>query len=198
MKYSDIYNRIADTYFSPKHINHKQKQLGVKKNSQFTQFFFVSIISVFLISFVFLLIFSQRSHINAQKKSLSILGNILPLRLEYDFSQSSEKIKIIALDLPLINLSDYDMLEFSLRGDKTKGFNSLIKIELESKRREKKDFYLRGVQSNWKIFKFPLRELIPLNSFSELSRISFIVEDWNAQNEKGRIFIDKIVFSKEG
>ncbi len=197
MKYTDIYNHIADTYFTTKHINSKVKPQGTKKKSKFAQFFFASLIVIFAMGFISLFLLWQGPRIKAQKKSLSVLGNILPLKLEYDFSDSSEKIKSIALDLPVINLSDYDTLEFSLRGDKLKGFNSLIKIELESKRREKKDFYLRGVQSNWKIFKFPISELIPLSSFSDLSRISFIIEGWNAETEKGRIFIDRIIFTKE-
>jgi hypothetical protein len=199
MKYSDIYNRIADTYITSKHqhqLQHKPKAVNKEQQRRILPISIASLVIVFAIGFALFAIIPRNSRIAPEKKSLSLFGNLLPLKLEYEFASSPEKIKGITLDLPQLNLADYDTLEFAMRGDKAKGFSSLIKVELESKRREKKSFYLRGVQANWKTFKFPLKELVSLNSFSDLSHLSFIIEGWNADNEKGKIFIDKIVFTK--
>lgn len=197
MKSTHIYNRIADTYFTNKQEEARQKN-ATKKWPIFFISLGISCLVIFLIIFLsFSGLFDKGAGVvKAQKKSLSVLGNIMPLKLNYEFIATSEKIKTIKLDLPQIGLSDYDMLEFSLRGDKQRGFSSLIKIELESRRREKKSFYLRGIEERWKVFKIPLQQINDLKSFTDLSHISFIVESWNIDKQYGRIYIDKIRFSK--
>ncbi len=196
MKYSQIYNRIADTYFtSKKEISH----FGNNSKSKLTLYISIAIASVIVLAAVLLFsgnIFQKTNTVRAQKKSLSVLANILPLKLNYQFSQTPEKVKSISLDLPKINVADYDVLEFALRGDSRRGFSSLIKVDLESSRRETKSVYIRGIESRWKTFKIPL-EISSLRSFSDLSRISFIIEGWNIEKEQGLIFIDKIQFTKK-
>jgi hypothetical protein len=196
MKYTQIYDRIADTYFTSHKERLKQKSLARKNKS----FFFVSIGLAIFLFLVFVLIFvlfiNTHPGLRAQKKSLSVLGNILPLRLDYNFSNSSEKIKSISLDLPKVNLADYDTLEFALRGDSAKGFSRQVRIEFLSSRKEKKAIYIEGINSGWKTFKVPLHQVPILDTFSDLSNISFVIEGWNTDKEKGRIFIDKIKFTK--
>ena len=198
MKSSHLYNRIADTYFTNKEERTERKAADRKRSVLFISIGISGLVIFLLILFSFNGVFSKTPSVKTHKKSLSVLGNILPLRLDYEFATTSEKIKGITLDLPEIIIADYDMLEFALRGDRQKGFSSLIKIELESRRKEKKSFYLRGIEARWKTFKIPLQQMNTLSSFSELSRISFIVEGWNIDNEQGRILIDKINFSKIG
>lgn len=196
MKYSKIYNHIADTYFTGDSERSNQRI----ENAQRTFFYLSIAVSALVVAFLFFFFLTKRPEklpsVIAQKKSLSVLGNILPLKIEYKFKDTSEKIKSISLDLPKINLNDYDNLEFALRGDPEKGYSSLIRIELESSRKEKKALYIKGIDSSWKTFKIPLRQIPTLNTFSDLNNLSFVIEGWNADKEEGRIFIDKIVFTK--
>ncbi|MBU2541289.1 MAG: hypothetical protein KJ593_05245 [Candidatus Omnitrophica bacterium] len=196
MKYTHLYNRIADTYFTRRE---EVSRGNINSKNRPNLFIGIGIVSLIVLIGVLLFsgnIFKKANTVKAQKKSLSVLANILPLKLNYNFSQTHEKIKSISLDLPKINLVDYDVLEFALRGDPQEGFSSLIKVGLESSRREKKSIYIRGIESRWKTFKIPL-EISELKSFSDLSGISFIVEGWNIEKEQGRIFIDKIKFTKK-
>lgn len=197
MKYSEIYNRIADTYFT----GDREHQAGRRQNNR--KFFLAlsltvsTIITLVAIYFIVSNLPKKEPSVVAQKKSLSVLGNILPLKIEYKFQDSSEKVKSISLDLPKISLNDYDTLEFALRGDPVKGFSSLIRLELLSSRKEKKAIYIRGIDSSWKNFKIPLRQIPKISSFTDLDNISFVIESWNADKEQGCIFIDKIRFTKE-
>jgi|GEM_PF-2953130 len=197
MKYSKIYNRIADTYFTggKEHLAKK----GEKNNKVY---FFVSIILLSLaistsIYFLFNALSKEKSAVYAQKKSLSVLGNILPLKIDYKFLDTSENIKNISLDLPKIDLADYDALELRLRGDPAKGFANLVKIEFASSRKEREGIYLKGIESAWKTFRIPLRQVPSLKSFSDLETITFVVEGWNIDKPQGCIFIDKIMFVKD-
>lgn len=194
MKYSKIYNRIAETYFTGRK-EHREKKAQENNKIYFFAALALLILIIFgLIYFIFNGLSKDKATVLAQKKSLSVLGNILPLKIEYKFLDTSENIKSIALDLPKIDLADYDALELRLRGDPAKGFGSMIKIEFESSRKEKKDIYIKGIDSAWKTFKIPLRQVPSLKSFSDLRAITFVVEGWNIDKPQGCIFIDKIKF----
>lgn len=197
MKYSKIYNRIADTYFTgvKEHLRNK-----AEKNNKI--YFFAAIVLLglaILTSIYFTLtgLSKDNARVTAQKKSLSVLGNILPLKIDYNFLGTSENVKNISLDLPKIDLSGYDALEVNLRGDPAKGFSRLIRIDFESSRKEKKGIYIEGIDSAWKTFKIPLGHVSSLMSFSDLQTITFVVEGWNINKPKGCIFIDKIRFVKD-
>lgn len=197
MKYTHLYNRIANTYFTSKDETLLERRTTKKRQLLFISIGVAALVILSLILFIFTSIFNKPFSVAPRKKSLFVLGNILPLKLNYEFTQTPEKIKSITLDLPQINLADYDTLEFTMRGDKARGFSSLIKIELMSRRREKKSFYLRGIESRWKTFKIPLSQIFTSRKFSDLASITFIIEAWNIDNQEGRIFIDKIRFSKK-
>lgn len=197
MKYSKIYNRIADTYFTGDKEHLAGKAEANKKIYFAVTIVFLTLITSAAVYFIFNGLSKDSRAVIAQKKSLSVLGNILPLKIDYKFLGTSENVKNISLDLPKIDLADYDALELRLRGDPAKGFANLIRIEFESSRKEKEGIYLKGIDSTWKMFRIPLGQIASLKSFSDLVNITFVVEGWNIDKPQGCIFIDKIMFVKE-
>lgn len=128
-------------------------------------------------------------------KSLYIIQDKTPIAVEYDFSVLGiARTKALSFDLNNINLSGFNYLEMSLRtADKTKT-DTVIKVQAENSLLEKDAQYLSGINSSWRKFRLPLKNFKLINEWKSVKCLTFVVEDWNVSDRKGKIYIDDVRF----
>ena len=133
-------------------------------------------------------------------ESLYLAKNKLPLKIAYDWTTDVSEVRSISLDLRQADLSKYYFLGLSSRVEPVQAGpikNIALRIEIENSRKEKSEYYLKGVSGNWQEFRLPLAYFDKLSDWSEVTRIYFSLEPWNTRVEKGTLYVDGISFYRK-
>ncbi|MEK6567384.1 MAG: HD domain-containing phosphohydrolase [Candidatus Omnitrophota bacterium] len=133
-------------------------------------------------------------------ESLYLAKNKLPLEIAYDWTTDVSEVRSISLDLRQADLSKYYFLGLSSRVEPVLGGpikNAALRIEIENSRKEKSEYYLKGVSGSWQEFRLPLAYFDKLSDWSEVTRIYFSLEPWNTRVEKGTLYVDGISFYRK-
>lgn len=133
-------------------------------------------------------------------ESLYLAKNKLPLKIAYDWTTDVSEVRSISLDLRQADLSKYYFLGLSSRVEPVQAGpikNAALRIEIENSRKEKSEYYLKGVSGSWQEFRLPLAYFDKLSDWSEVTRIYFSLEPWNTRVEKGALYIDGISFYRK-
>ncbi|MDO8748975.1 MAG: HD domain-containing protein [Candidatus Omnitrophota bacterium] len=133
-------------------------------------------------------------------ESLYLAKNKLPLKIAYDWTADVSEVRSISLDLRQADLSKYYFLGLSSRVEPALGGpikNAALRIEIENSRKEKSEYYLKGVSGSWQEFRLPLAYFDKLSDWSEVIRIYFSLEPWNTRVEKGTLYVDGISFYRK-
>lgn len=190
MNKDEIYEHLAKVYLG------KKKKKKKRKNFKFYTLLFINVVSVPLI--LALVIGAVSSRVTKPKvksnNSLLLALNYYPIRVNYDFTDGRPQVQDFVLNLPEVDITKYSQLEFSLKGSK-KGSPKILKITLENRRREKSSYYLPDISRNWQKVNIPLSDFRELTDLSRLTKISFILEGWNQNNQSGSFLIDDLGFS---
>ncbi len=124
------------------------------------------------------------------------------LSLRYRFVSAEDEDLAFRIDLGDLDASDYDHLEFWLRGDETEGFNETLKIGF---RRPKSDIpgmmedgtqVVSGITAEWRRVIIPLNRLSGIGDWTHLRSFFVSLESRRAAVRKGRVHIDDIVLLK--
>ena len=190
MKRDDIYDHLAQVYLG------KRSQKDEKKQREYNAWLVINIfITVIIFSSTFYGLTAFLTHRNSGLDSRIIYSlHKGPIRLDYNFSEEFPPIKTFALDVPSIDAAKYGKIQFSIRG-KEEGAPGIVKVVLKNRRNEEASYYIRGVGLEWQEFKIPFDEFEQITDWSSLSDISFVLESWNVENQKGLVLIDGICFS---
>lgn len=133
-------------------------------------------------------------------ESLYLVKNKLPLKIAYDFTNDVSEVKSISLELKETDLSGYYFLGLLSRIEPlSPGLikDAALKIEIENSRKEKSEYYLKGVSGSWQEFRVPLAYFDKLSDWSGITRIHFSLEPWNTRVEKGTLYVDGISFYRK-
>ena len=133
-------------------------------------------------------------------ESLYLAKNKLPLKIAYDWTTDVSEVRSISLDLRQADLSKYYFLGLSSRVEPVQAGpikNIALRIEIENSRKEKSEYYLKGVSGSWQEFRLPLAYFDKLSDWSEVTRIYFSLEPWNTRVEKGTLYVDGISFYRK-
>lgn len=184
MDKKDIYEHLANIYLDASN-NKKPNKIKVHPYT-FRSMFFVSAALVIGLSTALYFSF-QKDQPFGSEVSLTLTNS--PLKINFDFLPA--KKEIYALDLNSLNISKYKTLGFALKKADFKD-NVSLKVEFTGAFGETSEVYVRDIGNKWKDYRLSLMDFKNITDWSDMSRLKFIVEDWNTKSKKGVIYIDNV------
>ena len=190
MTRDDIYDHLAQVYLG------KRSKADIKKERQFSAWLLINIlITVIIFTSAFYGLTAFLAHRDSALSSRIIFSlHNGPIRMEYNFKDSFPPVKTFALDVSAVDAAKYGKIQFSIRG-KEEGVPGIVKIVVKNRRNEEASYYVQGVGLDWQEFNIPLNEFQQITDWSSLIDISFVLESWNVDSQKGLILIDNVCFS---
>lgn len=187
MDKKDIYEHLAKIYLD---ASSKKK----KKSRNYLQFLrnplIISVIFVFGLSLVYFANFKRQKSFNSEVALV-----LLPEAAKINFNFDPAKKEIYSINLNNLNLGKYKALGFTLKKANSQDKISL-RVEFISAFREKSEVYLKDIPHQWKDYVLNFSQFKNISEWSDMSGLCFIVEEWNAKEKKGVVYIDNVRFLK--
>ena len=126
------------------------------------------------------------------------------IQLMYDVDSPNPAYNGFWMRLQGIDLSDYKALSFWVKGDETRGFTKVFKVELKNTKfswdRPSPGnigrCYVTEVTKDWKEIVIPLDKFVGLEDRTSMHEFVIVFEDRIATKKEGAIYIDDIAFLK--
>lgn len=186
MDKKDIYEHLAKIYLDASGNKPKQK----KDYPRSKLFFFFALAVIFLIAALILPGIAKNKFQNFE-----IALVIQPDLAKINFNFDPAKKEIYSMNLNRLNLAKYKSLAFAVKKNNYKDITSL-RIEFTNSFKEKSEIYLKDIPLRWKDFKIALSDFKGITDWSEMSNVSFIIEQWNTKEKHGIVYVDNIRFLK--
>lgn len=190
MDKKDIYEHLAKIYLDTSPSTKKNVEKSSKKRNIYYLYASIPFAAGILI---FLLIASFRSHPALPLSQTSMVVSDETIKL--GFNLQAAKKQVYDLDLKNLNLHSYKALVFSLR-DSNYNDTLSFRIEFTNAFKEKAELYVKDVSNKWKEYRFELSDFKGITDWTEVTGLSFVVEEWNTRDNKGILFIDNVRFLK--
>jgi len=184
MKKREIYDHLAEIYLSAP----KKKKAKIGKFSQFKQAFLISVV-------VGVTFFIAASAVKIPRgvSQMALVVQAEPVKINYNLGVI--KKEIYSLDLSNLDLAKFKAIGFSLR--KTNPRDRVhLRVELQSSFKEIAQVYIDDVRDKWEEFKLSFNEFPGISDWSRLTRVAFVVEEWNTRDKKGIVYLDDVKFLK--
>jgi len=110
----------------------------------------------------------------------------------------------LQLDLNGLDASDYDHLEFRVRGDASAGFTEAFKVQflrpsdLAPKMKESGSYVVTGVDGEWQRIRIPLNLMNGIRDWTRLEHFVLALQYLRTDPLKGAYFIDDIALIRTG
>ena len=62
---------------------------------------------------------------------------------------------------------------------------------------ERSEIYLKDLTYKWKNYKFDISDFKNITNWKKMGKLSFVIEEWNINGERGIVYIDNVKFIKE-
>ncbi len=190
MTRDEIYDHLAQVYIGKKSKNDKEKK---KQLSAWLVINIVITVVIFASAFYGFTAFLTHRGESFENKVIYSL-NKGPLRVNYDLTYPYPPVKTFSLTTPHVNAGKYQKLQFAIRGLED-GYPGIVRIEIKNARNEISSVFVDGVNLGWKRFEIPFAEFDKITDWTSITEVSFILESWNTDKQKGIILIDEICFS---
>jgi len=194
MDKKDIYEHLAKIYLDAS-LKRKNK---TSKSPTFKNLFFISIAAIFLLSASLIASLTKNKAISLTKlennqqpnSELALLLQPNIVKINFDFDPAKEEN--FSLDLSKLNLSRFKALGFSLR--KARFEDSVVfKVVFTNALKEKSEILLANIPAfKWQDFKIKLIDFKNITDWSQMSALSFVIEELNVREKKGIAYIDNI------
>lgn len=186
MDKKDIYEHLAKIYLD---ASSKKKKKSKHHSPVFKNSFFI-LVTISVFSFSVFAFFALK---NRERLASELALVVLPDAIKINFNFNPAKKEIYSLDLNKLNLSKYKALSFSV---KKANFNDYISLRVEfvSKFKERSEVYLKDIPHKWYNYKINFSQFKKISSWNNISRLAFAVEEWNAKEKTGVVYIDNIRF----
>ena len=193
MEKNEVYDYLAKIYLDKQPAAKTDKKLPARGFNLWLLFLILISIGVFGIIFYFK---SPKLFLKPKAYSLYVAtGNEL-IKIKYNFASATTKKEGYTLTLSDLNAQGYSMLQFQARSLK-KNESVKLKVELENSLKENSFVYIEGLTDSWKKFNIALPDFKEITHWDTLTRISFIVEEWNVVEKDDSVYIDDIRLTKE-
>lgn len=194
MEKNEVYDYLAKIYLD------KQPAVVARTDKKnyipWKRYLFFLIAPVIACLAIYLLIAHSLKLYTSRAHSLYLsTGNEL-IKIRFDFTDSELKKQGYTITLSDLDAKNFKYLQFRLRRLKKYGSLSL-RIEMENDLRENASYYLTEVTNKWQSYSIGFSEFKEITQWDALRRISFIVEEWNAENKDDGVYIDEIRFAQE-
>ena len=71
-----------------------------------------------------------------------------------------------------------------------------LRVEFVSAFKEKSEIYFKNISHKWQEYKIDLAQFKNISDWSDMSDLAFIIEEWNAREKKGVVYVDNVRFIK--
>ena len=183
MDKKDIYEHLANIYFDAS--SKKTRKIKFHPDT-FRNMFFVSAVLVFGLSAALYFSFNNRQPFGSDV-ALALTNS--PLKINFNFDPA--KKEIYSLNLNSLNLTKYKSLGFSLKKERF-GDNITLKVEFTDAFNETSEVYVKDLGHKWQDYRMSLRQFTHISDWSQMSKLKFIVEEWNAKGKSGIVYIDNV------
>jgi hypothetical protein len=183
MDKKDIYEHLAKIYLDAS-SKKKKKVKGYSKI--FKNLFFVSVLFIFTLSSVLFLNFKRGKSFNSEI-ALVLLSEAAKINFHFDPARK----ETYSLNLNNLDLTRYRQLGFSLKNVTYKNGISM-RVEFANNFKEKSEVYFKDIPHNWQDYRVKLSEFKGISDWSGMRNLTFAIEEWNAREKKGVVYIDNI------
>ncbi|TAN60065.1 hypothetical protein EPN16_05970 [bacterium] len=193
MEKSEVYDYLAKIYLD------KQPAVAATKGGNhnpglWKKYLLILIIPAIAIPALYLLARPLKFSLTKTRSAYIATANE-PIKIKFNFTDSQIKKQGEEIALSDLDVSNFKYLQLRLRRQKKYGALSL-RVEAENSLKENASYYLTGLSNNWQDYNIALGEFKEITRWDTLSRVSFIVEEWNAENKEDCVYIDEIRFTQ--
>jgi len=189
MDKKDIYEHLANIYLEAS--SKKGKKKTRKYPPLLKNFFFFATALAFGALFFLLANLYKNFRPLRSETALVLVHDAVKMNFHFD----PVKKEIYSVNLNKLDLSGYNILAFSVK-NATNDQSISLKIEFTSRFNEKSEVYLKNLDNSWRDYKIRLASFKNITDWSEMTSISFIVEEWNVTDKKGVAYLDNIMLLK--
>jgi len=187
-KSKDVYEYLANVYLGSSR-NKKKNHTPLKPLYKNLVKLGITVVGCLIIVLT-MSVFGEKP-ISKSQHALILEDNIT--KLDYNFDQSDKELAMF--DLKDMNLLDFKTLDFRARKSNYKD-NLHLSVEFISEFAERSQIYVQQIPTKWQDFKINLSDFNNITDWSRMRQLLFVLEEWNAQEKKGTVYIDNICFLK--
>jgi hypothetical protein len=183
MDKKDIYEHLAKIYLDTPSVKKKKSKSQSKDHKNFI------IIAVAIVLGLSMLISARLYLHKPLEQGIALVLSTEPVKMNYNFDPA--KKEIFSLNLNKSNLSRFNALGFSLKKSNYDDIISL-RVEFTNVFNEKSEVYVKDIPNKWKYYELKFSDFKGITDWSEMSDVSFIIEEWNTRENKGLVYIDNV------
>ena len=186
MNKKEIYEHLANIYLDASYKSSKKKHKTKSHPRSFRNFIIVG-----MVLFLGLSSTVAYSLINNKNRDSQIALFLYQDSAKINFNFDPAKKETFSLNLKQLDLTKYKTLGFALRKTNPKDTIAL-RVEFINRFNEKSEIYLKDISSKWTDHKIDFRHFVKLNDWAQMKALTFSVEEWNAREKSGIVYIDNI------
>jgi hypothetical protein len=183
MDKKDIYEHLAKIYLDAS-SRKKKKTRGYPK--VFKNPFFISLVFVSAFAFILFSNFQKKKALNCEL-ALVLLADTAKINFHFDPARK----ETYTIHLNKLNLMRFRALAFSVKKANYENIISL-RVEFTTPFRERSEIYFKDVPHKWQDYKINLYEFKGISDWSEMSNLTFAIEEWNVKEKRGVVYIDNV------
>jgi len=179
-----IYEHLANIYLDAS-SGSKKKRKSKKSLPFLGNPFLISVFIIAGLTFSFLL----NSHRSSHSSGIALFLSNEAIKINFNFNPA--KKEVFTLPMNNLNLSAYKALAFSVRKTNPRDKIS-VRVEFTNGFREKSHIYVKDIPSRWHDYSIKFSDFGNITDWSGMTAVSFSVEEWNAREKKGIVYLDNI------
>lgn len=185
MDKKDIYEHLADIYLDAS-AKRKKSTKQYPKNAR-------NIIFAGIIAFAAGLLFLARFHNPKARLNSEVALIIASDAIKINFNFNPAKKETYSVDLNRLDMAKFKTLAFSAKNTNYRNHLSL-RVEFTSIFNERSQVYVRNIPYHWQDYKLNLSDFKNISDWSEMKTLAIGIEEWNAKEKNGVLYIDNIRF----
>jgi hypothetical protein len=186
MNKKEIYEHLASIYLDASSKSSKKKRY-LKSYPKPVQNLII-VAALLVLGLGSTLAYSRLSNHNPQGQiALFLYQDAAKINFNFD----PAKKESFSLNLKQLNLSKYKSLAFSIRKTNAKDTISL-RVEFTNRFNEKSEIYVKDIFSKWGEQRINFSRFTKMHDWSQMKTLAFSVEEWNAREKSGIIYLDNI------
>ncbi|MFA6357305.1 MAG: hypothetical protein WCY09_01355 [Candidatus Omnitrophota bacterium] len=186
MNKKEIYEHLANIYLDAS-LKSSKKKRKFWLNPKTKQNLIVSFLALFLGigSFAVFNYFDQ----TRSNTEVALFLHQDTAKINFNFDPASKET--LTVNLKQLNLSKYKELAFAARKTNSKDILSL-RVEFINRFDEKSEVYVKDILNKWSDHRIDFSRFAKINDWQQMKSLVFTVEEWNAREKTGIVYLDNI------
>ena len=182
MDKKDIYEHLAKIYLDASSNKKKKSRIipGYARNILLAAIIFVFAAGGYLLA-------NYGKNPYRSEIALVLLNDSAKINFHFD----PAKKEVYTLDLNHLNLGRFNTIGFHVKKADQRDIISL-RVEFTNSFREKSEVYVRDIPRRWKDYRISLSDFKGINDWSDITALSFTVEEWNVMENNGVVYLDNV------